>query len=64
MISAGCTTPTRRLHTYLGNDRDVLALTPLQVPNQKNLLSRSVVLVGNFLQGLVVGQGRVGGSET
>jgi hypothetical protein len=50
--------------TYLGNDRDVLALTPLQVPNQKDLLGRGVVLVSDLLQGLVVGQGRVGGSET
>jgi len=42
----------------------VLALTPLQVPDQKDLLGGGVVLLGDLLQGLVVGQGRVGGSET
>ena len=48
----------------LGDDRDVLALSSLHVPDQQDLLGRSVVLLGNLLQGLVVGQRRTGGSET
>jgi hypothetical protein len=42
----------------------VLALSPLHVPNQQDLLGRTVVLFGDLLQGLVVGQGRAGRSET
>jgi len=42
----------------------VLALSPLHVPDQKDLLGRSVVLLGDLLQGGVVGQRRSGRSET
>jgi hypothetical protein len=42
----------------------VLALSSLHVPDQQDLLGRSVVLLGNLLQGLVVGQRRTGGSQT
>lgn len=48
----------------LGDHRNVLALTPLQVPNQQCLLGSGVVLFSNRLQSLVVSQGGVGGSKT
>lgn len=54
---------SRRRETHLGDDRDVLALSSLHVPDQQDLLGRSVVLLGNLLQSLVVGQRRTGGSE-
>lgn len=38
--------------------------TSLQAPNEEDLLGSLAVGLGNLLQGLVVGEGRVGGSET